>query len=256
VTHDADSSAAGVPEPPDGPQAARTSDADAPDDVAPVAGFDDLAPSARALPTAARLRLGIGAAVVLVLAALAVAVAVAVFGPHGDESAVPAVSARTRAGSGGQAATTAPSAQAVYVHVLGAVAHPGLYVLPSGCRVVDAVAAAGGFAKNADHGGVNLAQVISDGEQLVVPVVGQAPAAAPKDAPAAAGASTVAGAKVNLNTASETELETLPRIGPSLAQRIIDWRTKNGRFASVDDLTNVTGIGEKTFDGLKDRVTV
>jgi competence protein ComEA len=134
---------------------------------------------------------------------------------------------------------------------------PGLFQLHDGARVVDAVAAAGGFTDDAQQGGVNLARVVSDGEQLVVPRVGEAPPASAVGGGAAAAPGSVApGAKVNINTATATELETLPRIGPAMAQRIVDWRTANGRFSTVDDLLSVTGIGEKTFDGLKDQVTV
>jgi len=188
-------------------------------------------------PPRSRLRVGAGAAIVLVLAGLGVAVAVAAFGSHGSAREVAAPSA-----------SAAPDRTApLYVHVLGAVARPGLYLLAEGDRAVDAIAAAGGFTAEADQGQLNLARPLVDGEQVVVPVIGAAPA------PAAAG--TTAG-KVNLNTAGVDELDTLPRIGPAVAQRIIDWREANGRFGTVDDLMNVTGIGQKTFDGLKDLVTV
>jgi competence protein ComEA helix-hairpin-helix repeat region len=261
VTPDADAHPRGAADASDeGDDRTRRNDAV----VLPGDGIDGLSPSSRTLPRAARLRIGAGAAIVLLLLALGVAVAVTMFAPHGGSSTVPAVSANTKqgeegAGGVGAAATAAPA----FVHVLGAVRHPGLYQLATGARVVDAIAAAGGFAANAEQGGVNLARVIADGEQLVVPVTGQGAPAGPAAGaggagapPGASGGSGGPGAKVNLNTATETELETLPRIGPALAARIIDWRTKNGRFATVQDLSNVTGIGEKTFDGLKDLVTV
>ena len=139
--------------------------------------------------------------------------------------------------------TLAPGGS-IYVHVLGAVLAPGLYELSDGDRAVDAIAAAGGFAEGADETQLNLARFVADGEQLVVPVMGAAPA--PGEA----------SGKVNLNTATLEQLETLPRVGPALAQRILDWRETNGRFSAATDLLNVTGIGQKTFDGLKDDVTV
>ena len=132
----------------------------------------------------------------------------------------------------------------IYVHVLGAVLAPGLYELSEGDRAVDAVAAAGGFAEGADQTQLNLARLLVDGEQIVVPLMGEAP-----PAPASDG-------RVNLNTADQAQLETLPRVGPALAQRILDWREANGRFSAVEDLLSITGIGDKTFDGLKDLVTV
>lgn len=223
----------------------------------PGVGIDALADRARSVPGTARLRVGLGAAVVLLLIGLAVAVAVAVLSPRADSTTVPPVSVRVKDGG---AATSPPAATpaALYVHVLGAVRQPGLYRLASGSRVVDAIAAAGGFAKNAEQGGVNLARIVSDGEQLAVPVAGQALPALPgaPTPPGSGTGGTASGAKINLNTATQTELESLPRVGPALARRIIDWRTQNGRFASVQDLANVSGIGEKTFAQLKGLVTV
>jgi len=145
-------------------------------------------------------------------------------------------------------ASSAPVTTGIFVHVLGAVVAPGLYQLREGDRVVDAIASAGGFAEGADETQLNLARVLSDGEQLFVPLVGELPALD------AAGA--VVGGKVNINTADQATLETLPRVGPALAQRIIAWRDDNGRFAAIDDLRSVTGIGDKTFEGLRELITV
>ena len=131
-------------------------------------------------------------------------------------------------------------------------ARPGLYELAEGDRVVDAVAAAGGFTEEADQAALNLAQVLADAQQVQVPKVGEAPPApAPGAAPGAA-----AGGLVNLNTADLAALDTLPRVGPSTAQKILDWRESNGPFTSVDDLLAVSGIGEATLEGLRDLVTV
>ncbi|MES2171078.1 MAG: helix-hairpin-helix domain-containing protein [Actinomycetota bacterium] len=189
-----------------------------------------------------RLRVGVGAAVVLLLAGLAVAVLVSLTGSHGStvvETPQPITTA-----------SVAPSdAPVIYVHILGAVEHPGLFTLHDGDRVVDAIAAAGGFTAAADQSQLNLARVLADGEQLMVPATGEA-------APVSTGSAVQPGGKVNINTADETALEGLPRVGPAMAQRILDWRKKNGRFSSIDDLMSVTGIGPKTFDGLKDLVTV
>lgn len=180
------------------------------------------------------MRLGAGAAVLLVLAGLAVTVLVTVLQPGPSTSAVV------------PRAVATDSAAPIYVHVLGAVAEPGLYKLADGARVMDAIAAAGGFTDEADQAGVNLARYVTDGEQVNVPGTGDTPA---QDGTDAAG-------RVNLNTATAEQLETLPRIGPSLAERIIAWRDDNGGFRSVDDLRNVSGIGEKTFAMLQDLVTV
>ncbi|MEO7122098.1 MAG: ComEA family DNA-binding protein [Lacisediminihabitans sp.] len=203
-------------------------------------------------PVKSRMRLGIGAAVVLVLVGLGIAVLVSTLGSHGTtKSLVASVgpSGSPSTGTAGSKAGKASSA-AIFVHVVGAVERPGLFSLRDGDRVVDAIAAAGGFADTADQAQVNLARFVSDGEQLVVPVIGATPPAA-----GAAGGG-AAGGKVNLNTADLTTLETLPRVGPAMAQRIIDWRTSKGRFTSVEDLMSVTGVGDKTFEQLKALVTV
>lgn len=212
--------------------------------------LDQLAPRSRTLPRAVKVRIGVGAAAVLLIGAFATAVLVGMLAPRGDTGRVPNVTV-----TAGDATRGTPTPAAVlYVHVLGAVVRPGLYTLPAGSRVVDAVGAAGGMAPDADQGGVNLARTLTDGEQLVVPHVGEAPQAAVGGGAGAEGS--MAGGKVNLNTATTDQLETLPRVGPAMAAKILAWRTQNGRFTSVDDLMNVSGIGQKTFDGLKDLVTV
>lgn len=181
----------------------------------------------------------------LVLAALGIAVAVSAFGSHG---ATTTVSTPRPIGT----AATAAARPRLYIHLIGAIARPGLYILNTGDRVVDAVAAAGGFTAGADQGQVNLARVLADGEQVIVPAMGEA---SPVGGSGVSGAAQP-GAKVNINTADETALETLPRVGPAMAARIVEWRKTNGRFAAIEDLMSVTGIGQKTFDGFKDHVTV
>lgn len=131
----------------------------------------------------------------------------------------------------------------LFVHVLGQVERPGLYELRDGDRVIDAIAAAGGLSAEADPAGVNLARLLSDGEQLNVPAVGEVSASA---APGIA-----SDGRVDLNTADVSALDTLPRIGPAIAQRIIDHRTAHGPFASADDLLAVSGIGAKTVEALR-----
>jgi competence protein ComEA len=208
------------------------------------------------------MRVGIGAAVVLLIAGLGIAVLVSAFSSAGVTTTIaPAPSAASgtgtaRSGSAPPSATgTSPgSAVSLFVHILGAVAKPGLYQLHDGARAVDAVAAAGGFTAEADRQQLNLARLVSDGEQIYVPKVGEA-GTGPPGSSAVGGAGAIGG-KVNINTASESDLETLPRVGPTMAKRIIAWREANGRFATIEDLMSVTGIGEKTFAELKDLVTV
>lgn len=178
-----------------------------------------------------------GGVVVLVLVGLGCAVLVSAFSDSGG--------ARVEVPE--SATATAASGSMIYVHILGAVGRPGLYELREGDRAVDAVAAAGGFLDTADQSQLNLARLLVDGEQIIVPVVGATPAAVP---------GTTAGGLVNLNTADAATLETLPRVGPAMAARIIEWREANGPFTAVDDLLSITGIGDKTFEGLRDLVTV
>jgi len=191
---------------------------------------------------ATRWRLGVGAAVVIVLLALAVTVGIGVV----KGSAAPTESVLLDEDRG------ADEAAELYVHVYGAVSEPGLYVLREGARVVDAVGAAGGMLEGADEAAVNLARQVGDGEQLYVPTLGESAVAG---APSAAGREAGDG-RINLNTATEAEFDTLPRIGPAMARRIIEWRDANGRFTSVEDLLAVPGIGDKMLESLRALVTL
>ncbi len=154
-------------------------------------------------------------------------------------------------------ATTGPAAATsavVVVDVVGQVRHPGVYRLQTGQRVDDAVRAAGGVMSPSDLAAVNLARLVVDGEQIRVPRPGEpARPATPSGATAGSGPG---GGVVNLNTASLTDLDGLPGVGPVLAQRILDWRSTHARFSTVDELGEVSGIGEKLLGQLRSRVTV
>lgn len=189
----------------------------------------------------ARRSLGVGAAIVLVLAAAATSVVVGIVRTTATSDAV---------GEQVAVSAAAPAPASVYVHVFGAVVRPGLYRLDDGARVVDVIASAGGLAPDADESAVNLARRVSDGEQLRVPVVGEGLATS-EAAPGVA-----SDGRVNLNTADVSALDTLPRVGPAIAERIIQWREDNGPFTSVDDLLSVPGIGDKMLASLRDLVTV
>lgn len=137
------------------------------------------------------------------------------------------------------------------VHVAGAVSHPGVVLLEEGDRVIDAIEEAGGPLPEADLEGLNLAQAVQDGQKILVPREGET-----KDGglnPSGKGGS---GGKVNLNSAGQRELEELPGIGPTLAERIIAYREKKGGFKSVEELKQVSGIGEKKFEELRDLVEI
>lgn len=212
----------------------------------------DLAPLGRLAGTP-RARLGVGAAVVLVVLALAVAVAMSAVTAAGSAPRPVAVPSSTGGASdvtvqsGGGAVDSAPA----LVHVLGEVRSPGVYELASDARVLDAIAAAGGLTEAAEAGAVNLARRVIDGEQLIVPKIGEVPV---PTASQGSGSATGAGGIISLSSASVEQLDSLPRIGPAIAQRIVDWREAGGRFSSVDDLLQIDGIGAKTVENLRDLV--
>jgi len=138
----------------------------------------------------------------------------------------------------------------VIVHICGAVNKPGVYSLLQGKRIIDAVQKAGGTTIEADLDKLNLAALLQDGEKILVPKI-ISPSQNNKQASKAE-----ANSLINLNTASQVELDSLPGIGPALAERIITYREQNNSFASVDDLQKVSGIGQKKFLQIKDLVTV
>lgn len=164
-----------------------------------------------------------------------------------------------------EVAAGAPPGGQIVVHVIGAVQEPGVFTLSSDERVVDAIAAAGGATDQAELGRVNLASALADGAQIWVPVAGQEPpievrenAAAQTPIPATdeGGPSEAGGQPVPLNTATVVELETIPGVGPVTAQRIVEFREEGGGFTSVEQLLDVSGIGEKTLASLKPYVSV
>ena len=131
-----------------------------------------------------------------------------------------------------------PPSPEISVYVEGEVANPGIYNLENGDRVADAIEAAGGFTGNADQSSVNLSATPKDGAQIHVYRAGEVPQ------------------KVNINTAEVWLLESLPGIGETLAQRIVDYRIANGYFQSIDDLKQVDGIGASGFEKIKDKIAV
>lgn len=188
-------------------------------------------------------------------------------GPPAPSGALPDAEAPGSAALAPGSAGTAGGG--LLVHVVGEVADPGLVTVPDGARVADALEAAGGTTRKADLTAVNLARAVVDGEQLYVPSPGeQVPGAV---APGAGGAASGTGgsgaggpgtsggstaATVDINTADAAALETLPGIGPSIAQAIVEWRAANGQFASVDELEDVPGIGPATLAEIRDSARV
>ncbi len=228
------------------------------EEAAPVAGRHAATASpASVLDTwrAGRVSPGLRGALALGLVALlAVVLTVAVVVRGAPEEVAPPPVVATGLPVPGTSAEQPAGGPEVVVAVGGRVRRPGLVQLPAGSRVDDAVEAAGGATRPRDLALVNLARRLVDGEQVLVGV-------APPDAPAgpaggAAGAAGAAAGPLDLNTATLAQLDALPGIGPVLAQRVLDWRTEHGRFASVDQLREVSGIGEATYAKLEAQVRV
>ena len=156
--------------------------------------------------------------------------------------------------------TSSPSASAlsgastplaeVVVYVTGRVRHPGLITLPKGSRVGDAVAAAGGLLRRTDPATINLARLVIDGEQINIGQAGSVPGSASAPGALTAPGAATAGGLLDINTATLEQFDSLPGVGPVLAQRIVDQRTKVGGFTSINDLRDVSGIGAKKFADL------
>ncbi len=184
----------------------------------------------------------------------------------------------TASGAGGGATGTDPLSSGasargspgrlVIIDVVGQVARPGVVTVPDGSRVVDVLTAAGGALPGADVQRLNLARLVADGEQVFVPRPGETPpvlvgglggagsGAGAGGAGSGVGGASVAGAVIDLNTATLAALDTLPGVGPVLAQRILDWRAQHGRFATVDELGEVSGIGDKLLEQIRPKVKV
>lgn len=165
----------------------------------------------------------------------------------------------------------APTKAPIAVHVIGAVPRPGLYELAQGARSQDAIDAAGGLLSTANVDAINLAALLNDGQQLNIPYKsGQAPVedAASLELPGSPRTDDFSSATaepsnsntdtelININTAALEDLDSLPGIGPTIAQRIIDYRTENGPFSTIEGIMDVSGVGPATFDEIKDLITV
>ncbi len=196
-----------------------------------------------------------GVIVLIVLAALIVFL----FHTGGkDEIEMPQEPGVLVSGESEEAAHPEEKETIVVVDVAGAVKTPSVVYLDQGARVEDAIKAAGGLLDSADISAVNRASVLTDGQKIYIPQKGEEEPAVSTNESAVqeAASSGSAVTKVNINTASSEELQTLKGIGPSTAQKIIEYRTLYGAFGSIEDITNVSGIGEKTFENIKDQITV
>jgi competence protein ComEA len=147
-----------------------------------------------------------------------------------------------------------PTSPPMVIYITGEVVSPGLYYLSPGSRIVDAVDAAGGLTDSAETQSLNLAQLLTDGIQIKVPGLIENNLAAPGDTEQPGAQTEIA--LININTASQVELDVLPEIGPHLAGEIIAYRQVNGPFVSIDDILNVSGVGSATYDAIRNLITV
>lgn len=195
--------------------------------------------------------------IVLLLIAL-VAGGGALYGMQAQEDATMLDAATQPASSSSGSGTSQDGGLTVYV--TGAVNQPGVVTVASGARVADAVNACGGLSPEADGDAINMAQALKDGQQVRVPAKGAQKAAtgaaASKSAGSAGNASADAGGLVNINTADEKALDTLPGVGPATAQKIIEYRETEGAFQSPEDIMKVRGIGKAKYEKMKDKITI
>lgn len=150
----------------------------------------------------------------------------------------------------------------IFIHITGEVKNPGVFELKEGARIKDVIEAAGGMTELANEENVNLAYEVSDGQKIYIPSINDA--SEEKDIISISGGENVIvdgdvaanNSKVNINTATQTELETLSGIGPSIAAKIIEYRKSNGRFDSIEEIKNVSGIGEAKYKNIEDEICV
>lgn len=222
----------------------------------PEDDLDDLVPGNRPVP--ARVII-VAVAVVVVLAVVGLIIFTALKqspDPAGEAAGAAEPGPPVASEVGSEVGSTANSpASEVTVHVAGEVKNPGVMTLPAGSRVTDAVQAAGGMTHDADPSALNLAQPLNDGEQIKVPKVGE-PSAQQDTDPNASESTGQTNGKINVNTASEKELQELPGVGPATSEAIIKHREENGRFETIEQLEDVPGIGPAILERLTPLVTV
>jgi competence protein ComEA len=223
-----------------------------------AASFDAELPAAVAEDVAPPVRRRVEIPHVRVLAALAVAASVLLVWwllagrPRTSEPVAPlAFAATTKPPTGAE-----PAGGIVVVDVVGKVRQPGIVTVPKGSRVYQAIEQAGGLKGRVDTTSLNMARELTDGEQILVGIAPVEGTGAASGGAEASGGAPPAGTRINLNTATAEQLDTLPGVGPVTARAILGWRDTNGRFDSVDDLLDVKGIGEATLAELRDLVVV
>lgn len=185
---------------------------------------------------------------IIILAAAVTAVFGISFYGFWQKNSVPEIASFTSPNARQAMVAQSKTNEPAVIYMSGAINKPGVYKVAPQLRVVDAINNAGGLATGADVAKVNLAQQVKDGMHIYVPITG--------DKSTASQSTAQASDKININTADKTALEKLPGIGPSLAERILEYRKANGRFNEVSDIKKVSGIGDAKFNQMKDKITI
>ena len=190
-----------------------------------------------------------------------VIIAVLVFGAYGekDEFSVQftedeTIRSQTEEQAGQPLEGEKETAAEIYVDISGAVKNPGVYVVSEGTRLFEVIEKAGGVTKDAWTEQVNQAEVVSDGQKVMIPAKGEEGTSSQGEAPFLSGKAS--DGRININTADRDTLQEIPGVGPATADKIIAYRNEHGRFTQIEDLKNVSGIGEKTFEKMKEKIFV
>ncbi len=191
-------------------------------------------------------------AAVIVTTVVIAALFFALFWKGGDASEIIMEKPISETETGSLTDSSEPEAAEIYVDISGQIHNPGVYSVEEGARVFEVIEKAGGLTEDASVEQINQAEAVSDGQKIVIPAKGEELLAAEVydiSGKASRGL-------ININTADSQTLQEIPGVGPATAEKIIAYRTENGRFAKIEDIRNVSGIGEKTFEKLKDKITV
>lgn len=173
--------------------------------------------------------------------------AVVFFGPKGEKDEIQIQLPEDQAQVSAEATEEAP-AEDIYVDISGQVKNPGVYKVSDGTRLFEVIELAGGLGTEADPDGFNQAEIVSDGQKVIIPAKGEV-----NSLPGSQGMTS--SGLININTADSTALQEIPGIGPATADKIIAYRNENGRFTSKEDIKKVSGIGDKTYEKMKDKIT-
>ena len=197
-----------------------------------------------------------------------VIIAVFVFGQYGEkdefseqfaaggEAQADQIKEHAQGTGGDESLEAAAEDTQIYVDIGGEVKTPGVYAVTEGTRLFEVIEKAGGLTEHASTAQINQAEVVADGQKVVIPTIGEEELWGTSPAETAAPAGKDSQGRININTADSDTLQEIPGVGPATAEKIIAYREENGRFSQIEEIQNVNGIGNKTFEKMKDKITV